>query len=199
MDDSTTGSIPDIANGVDGNAAANSVANEHAVGSDGGAVDPSSFVRTGRGRHPKDCICERCNAKRTGGGFSTTANAGQKSGAGKTGAAAKVLDVDTLAMQLVGVHKMLAMFAKNPLLEITQDEAKKLATASKQVMALHSINLNPSTVAYLQLLGVCVAIYGPRFAIYQQQLKIQREQQKQAAAMPNVNMQPIVSGSSSIQ
>lgn len=82
------------------------------------------------------------------------------------------------------MHKLAAMFFKSPFIEISLDEAKKLAHAAKNVLALHNINVSPATLAYIQLVGVLAAIYGPRFAMYQMHLKMVQEQAKQKAANP---------------
>jgi TRAP-type uncharacterized transport system fused permease subunit len=68
-------------------------------------------------------------------------------------------------LQLQGVHKLAALALKNPLLEISKDEAEKLATAMIGVMKYHSINVSPGTLAWIQLAGVSAAVYGPRVAI----------------------------------
>jgi hypothetical protein len=51
------------------------------------------------------------------------------------------------------------------LLEINREEAEKLATAMLGVMKYHSINISPGTLAWLQLAGVSVVVYGPRVAL----------------------------------
>jgi hypothetical protein len=75
------------------------------------------------------------------------------------------LAVGDFALQLQGVHKLAALALKNPLLEISKDEAEKLATAMIGVMKYHSINVSPGTLAWIQLAGVSAAVYGPRVAI----------------------------------
>jgi len=61
---------------------------------------------------------------------------------------------------------MAAQLFKNPTIEITDKEAKSLASALKDVMAVHSINVSPSTLAYVKLIAAVGAIYGPRVALY---------------------------------
>lgn len=165
-----------------------------------GAADPSQYVRTGRGRHPNDCPCERCLAKRSG--ASITSSAGRTS-AGKISAKDKGLDLEGFALQIVGVHKLAAMFFKNELFAISNDEAKKLAHATKNVLALHNLNVSPSTLAYLQLIGVCIAIYGPRFAIYQQMAKLEKakrdEENRIAKATPANVQASMAEGTATIQ
>jgi hypothetical protein len=57
---------------------------------------------------------------------------------------------------------ILAKLTKIPMLEISLKEAESLALAVKNVLVHHKINISPSTLAYVQLIGVCLAVYGPR-------------------------------------
>lgn len=95
------------------------------------------------------------------------------------------------------------MFFKNELFNITNDEAKKLAQATKNVLALHNLNVSPSTMAYVQLIGVSLAIYAPRFAMYQQiakMEKIKRDAEAKQKAAPDAMSQHMGEvGSSTIQ
>lgn len=113
------------------------------------------------------------------------------------------MDLEGFALQIVGVHKLAAMFFKNELFNVSNDEAKKLAHATKNVLALHNLNVSPSTMAYLQLIGVCIAIYGPRFALYQQVLKMQRakqaEENRLAKATPETMQASMGEGTATIQ
>lgn len=73
---------------------------------------------------------------------------------------------------------MAAKLLKNPLLEITENEAMTLAAALQDVMALHSINISPSMLAYLKLVGAVGMIYGPRIALYQAAMAAQKKAQQ---------------------
>lgn len=70
---------------------------------------------------------------------------------------------------------MAARLFKNPMLEISESEATTLAAALQDVMALHSINVSPSTLAYIKLIGAVGMIYGPRIAIYQAAVAAQKK------------------------
>lgn len=94
------------------------------------------------------------------------------------------------ARQIVGAHMMLARLLKNPLLEISQQEAESLTVALKNVMVHHNINISPQTVAYIQFIGVCLAIYGPRLAIIMAAKKAEREANMQTF---NADGSPVVS------
>jgi hypothetical protein len=73
---------------------------------------------------------------------------------------------------------MLAMVTKNPVWIIDEKAAESLATALMDVMSHHSININPATVSYMKLIGVCAAVYGPKLL----QLKVQAAQKKREEA-----------------
>lgn len=133
-------------------------------------ADPAGFVRRGRGRPRKDSA-----------GTASSEGSESRARQSKSGSATKKgvdLNTDLFAMQLVGVHKMLAAVMKNPLMEISESEAKKLALALKQVMALHKIAIPAEYVAYVQLLGVCAALYGPRIALTMAAKKAAAEAEK---------------------
>lgn len=135
-------------------------------GTPGNPRNPAASVKRGRGRPRLD------------GSSGPRSDSGSEKGTGgsqgKPKGGAK-LDVDLFATQLVGVHKMLAAVTKNPLLEISEKEAKSLAESLKNVMLYHSINISPSTMAYIQLLGVCFAVYGPRVAMILAAKKAERD------------------------
>lgn len=77
------------------------------------------------------------------------------------------MDVTLFATQLQAAHGMLALWTKNPLLAITEKEAQALAKALIDVMAFHSIEINPATLAYVKLIGAIAMIYGSRFLMMQ--------------------------------
>jgi hypothetical protein len=122
----------------------------------GGAIDPASEVKRKRGRPPG-------SGKRSANIEPGNASAGID--AGKKPIKKTELDVGSLATQLEGVHKMAAIFLKNPTIEISTDESKKLAQALQNLAKQYSITVNPAVMAWVQLIGVSGAIYGPRIAV----------------------------------
>jgi hypothetical protein len=73
---------------------------------------------------------------------------------------------------------MLAAVTKNPLWEISDKEGKVLAESLKNIMQYHSINISPVYMAYIQLFGVVMGIYGPRLAIVMAANKAERDAKK---------------------
>jgi hypothetical protein len=144
-------------------------------GTDSGALDPSAGItepKRKRGRPPGSGKQRSANVE-TGPERESTASRE------KTGSAKKELDLTDLATQLEGVHKIAALFLKNPTVAISTDEAKKLALAVKNLSKHYNLTISPVIMAWMQLAAVSATIYGPRIAINvaaKKQLK-----QKQAA------------------
>lgn len=145
----------DIGNGVEPFGADGS-ADDNGDGTPDSPRNPAAAIKRGRGRPRKDGSA----------GSAAAGHEGKGSGE-KVGKKPTKLDLDLFAKQLVGWHAMAARFFKNPLLEISQDEAVTLAAALKDIMALHSINVSPSTLAYIKFVGAIGMIYGPRIALMQ--------------------------------
>ena len=88
----------------------------------------------------------------------------------------------TIALQLVGLHKMAGMVSgTGELLEITQDQSESLVNAFMDVMEQYKIKPNPKMVAWANLAGVVAMVYAPKGWIYSQvrkkQAAIKRERQ----------------------
>lgn len=81
-----------------------------------------------------------------------------------------------------GFHAIIAKLTKNELWNISSDEAKKLAKAIKEVMALHKITIPSKYMVYGQLFAVGAAIYGPRMAIMAMQQNAEKKARQAAAA-----------------
>lgn len=146
---------------------ANVGANPGGVAGEPGAADPTSFTKRGRGRPRKSAD----------GSTDATGSAGQQAGKSKS-QASKKLDVGLFARQIVGAHQMLAVITKNPIWAIDDKAAEALANALMDVMSHHSINVNPATLAYMKLIGIAAAIYGPKIMV----VKMQNDQKKKEAA-----------------
>lgn len=138
-------------------------------GTPGNPRDPAASVKRGRGRPRKDG---------SNGTDAGTRSNGNPSGGESFGKKPTKLDVELFATQIVGAHAILANLTKNPLLNISQKEAESLALAIKNLLVFHKISLSPSTVAYIQFIGACLAIYGPRLMIIVAAKKAQKDQEK---------------------
>lgn len=158
------GGIVDVADN-----AANSVPDASAGN---GNSDPAAFVKRGRGRPRKD-----------GGNAESAGSAGQQAGKGQSKKATK-LDVGLFARQIQGVHAMLALVTKNPVWNIEEKAAESLAAALLDVMSHHSINIDPASMAYMKLAGVCAMIYGPKLLVLKQQSDAKKRQQDNTIDMP---------------
>lgn len=140
-------------------------------GSDGDGTpdnprDPGAAVKRGRGRPRKD------------GSLGADSGTGHEKGtrSGESGPKKSTqLDIKLFGSQLVGFHLIVAKLTKNPLFEISQNEGESLAQAIKDVMVFHHINISPSTIAYIKLIGALIAVYAPRVALTMAAMKAQRE------------------------
>ena len=65
---------------------------------------------------------------------------------------------------LGGIHSILATVSRDDIWELSDDECKMLAQALGNVQDHYNINLDPKTQAWLELMGVASAVYGPRIA-----------------------------------
>ena len=156
-------------------------------GSTVSALDPADAIAPAkrRGRPPGGKNRPRESSDGIDG--NTDGNDSRNSSAGndaKTRQKKIPLDVDGLAIQLQGVHKLCALGFKNSTYEITVDESKKLASALVDVAKQYDLKLNPEVLAWLKLLGVSVAIYGPRVGF-----NIMAKKQATARAMQESNLQ----------
>ena len=145
------------------------------------ALDPADGIPTiKRGRHPDGCDCLRCVNKRNT-GSNTGRNTSRTSGRTKK---EKGVDLDNFALQVAGLHKLLAMVSKTPCLEIGKDESEKLAVAIKGVLNEYDLKPSPKAMAWSQLLAVSVAVYSPRIALLVLQAKANKEAKKNATPFP---------------
>jgi len=166
-----------------------STADVISAGDDSGAIDPATAIgeKRGRGRPRKDA-----------GSGSTAGNASPGSNAGnaREKAAPRVaVDVDALAMQLVGAHMIAAKLLKAPELMIGEQEAKVLAKAIKAMMAQYKINISPKAQAFYQLLAAASMVYGPRaISIAMRKSKETAARKQQTRPAPHNPMQAEMPG-----
>jgi hypothetical protein len=71
---------------------------------------------------------------------------------------------------------MLAVALKEPLIAIESDEAKMLAKAVIEVGKAYTVNIDPRVLAWVNLFGAGVAVYGPRVFMITAQRKAKRMQ-----------------------
>lgn len=76
--------------------------------------------------------------------------------------AVKGVDPATVAKNIAFAHSIAALRLGLPALALSDAEARKLADAVLELIALYDIQLSARMVAWLQLAGVGAAVYGPR-------------------------------------
>lgn len=82
---------------------------------------------------------------------------------------------------------MIATAAKNPLIAITPDEGKTLAIAVIDVGKQYAVNINPKVLAWVNLIGAGVAVYGPKVFVMLMQQSARPQQPKQSTAPVELN------------
>jgi hypothetical protein len=150
---------------------------------DSSGLDPAANVtpKRGRGRPPKSGAASGPNGNASG--------TGAPAGAGKTSKASAPLDLDALAMQLVGVHAIAAKLLRAPELAIGLDEGKTLAKAIKQIASQYQVNISPKAMAFYQLIAACSVVYGPRAFMIANRKSQEAKAKKAVRPMPTVNPQ----------
>lgn len=86
------------------------------------------------------------------------------------------------------MHMMVATAAQNEALAITLDEAKMLAVAVIDVGRQYAVNIDPRALAWVNLAGAGIAVYGPKAFTLLMQRKLQPRQppQKPQSGAPDV-------------
>lgn len=90
---------------------------------------------------------------------------GSYSATGKRTAKEKADILENLAFQLKGIHELAALYTGLPVLQLTEDESKKLAVAARDVMQYYNFMPDPKVMAWVELLGVSAVIYIPRILL----------------------------------
>lgn len=74
---------------------------------------------------------------------------------------------------LYSIHTMAAMFV--PEMEISEEESKKLTAALAGVNSFYAQSVDPKMLAWVELVGVAGAIYGPRAMAFMLRRKMEQE------------------------
>lgn len=142
------------ANPNDGNSGESSESDSTIIGSDNGAINPGDIISGEPDGSPSG------EPKRKRG-----RPAGSRNKAAGT-STRKETQAD-LAAAIFGVHLMLSKLIQIQELELDEDESQKLARAVERVNSLYSNFVVPEKVlAWIGLLTVLGAVYGPRIATY---------------------------------
>lgn len=64
----------------------------------------------------------------------------------------------------VGLHALVAARLDTPELELSEQEGAQFMKAAQNVMRHYSVRTTQKTLDAVAFMGVCMAIYGPRFA-----------------------------------
>ena len=146
-------------------------------------INPASDTTSPRrGRHPRNCTCEKCIAKARG------LNSGPGIGHNSQAKAAPI-NVNGLEKIFFSIHSVLASLTGVEELEIDEAEAKQLSAAIAGVAEQYALTLDAKTVAYIELTRVLGVIYGPRaVSIYLRTRK--PKPSKPQAVVTNIRPEP---------
>lgn len=144
---------PAFARAIQGDGSASGLVSDGANG-DATSGTPGPELRTGRGRHPKNCGCAKCAAKAAG----EPAPSGSVTDKTQTARNVRATFIERL---LYSIHLGLAGIASCPELKLEPDDAKELGAAVAGVMALHKIKMTQSQEAYAILFEACAKVYPP--------------------------------------
>jgi len=101
---------------------------------------------------------------------------GRPPGSGNKNKAPKsAIGADGIAALLVTLHSGLVIVSKCPELEITEDEAAKLAKASKTVADLYDMQASQKAIAWTNFIGIAGSIYITRIIAISIRLREQRK------------------------
>lgn len=89
------------------------------------------------------------------------------------------LGIDGVAGILLTIHSTLAVIARTPELELSEDEAGKIAKASVAVAKLYNVEATEKATAWVNLIGVVGAAYVPRAIAINLRLRMDADAKRQ--------------------
>ncbi len=129
------------------------------------------------GRHPGNCNCERCIARRN------AANGGEAQDAPKArsievNASEKTRNVRASFVEktLQAIHLGIVGITKCPEFTLEKDDAQKLGEATAAVLAHYKVKMTAKQEAYALLIEAAAQVYPPMFvAVYLRKMKEQQQ------------------------
>lgn len=85
------------------------------------------------------------------------------------------------------IHMGLSALTKIPEMEMEEEEAKRLASATEQVAKHYNVVATEKTLAWIHLQMVMAQIYGSRMIAFRLRKKIEKMEKQQAEAASNVH------------
>lgn len=101
------------------------------------------------------------------------------------------MGISSIESLLFSTHFMLGAILKSPEIVLSEDEAKKMAEASANVMKHYDVRASAKVVDWTNLIICLGMIYGPRAVAYAARVK--KEKAEKAAAQPDMfgNVHPL--------
>ena len=95
----------------------------------------------------------------------------------------RTVGADGVAGILLTIHSVLAVIARAPELELSEDEAAKIAKASISVAKLYNVETTDKATAWMNLIGVAGAIYVQRGISMSVRWKMEADAKRQGATV----------------
>lgn len=116
-------------------------------------------------------------------------------------AQAKKVPVDSLARLLAMAHGALSALTKTPELEITDNEARMLATPLSEIFVLYDVQPPPQLMLAMEMTTAASYVYGPKLYMWRERMKEEAEKRKaqQAHNITPRDSQPFEQAKNAIQ
>lgn len=101
-----------------------------------------------------------------------------------TGSRNKKVDRKQFTQQVVGVHNLLAVLTKEPMLAITTEEGDALASACADIIEEYGLAMSRRALLWGNLVGAVAIVYGPKVLYGIDQASKRRAATKKPPTMP---------------
>lgn len=85
---------------------------------------------------------------------------------------------------IFAIHEMAAAFAHCPEIELDENEARKIAKASRELMGFYQVELSPEKVVWMNFAGAMIGVYGPRVVAVAARKKNEKAARKPPPSQP---------------
>lgn len=172
--------IPGADSGVKGRIdPALAIAAGGAGGNNGGSAPDYSGKR---GRHPGNCVCGPCTAKRNG-TEKTPGGLGDNPSEPKP-EKTRNIRASFIEKSLYTLHLVIASALKAPELELEDDDAKKLGEATAGVLAFYKVKMTAKQEAYGLLMEAAAQVYPPMIMTLYIRKKFEAEEARKNKPAP---------------
>lgn len=174
------GSVPALAAPSGASGGDNNTSDGNANNATGGTTGPAGKRR---GRHPADCTCANCEAKRTQGPTASLGDAKERN-----------VRASFVTRTLQIAHLIVSKAANAPELELDADDAKMLGEATAEVLKFYKVKMTAKQEAYALLIEAAAQVYPPMFvSLYIRKMAEAEERKKRQPPPPQPSRDPAAS------